>query len=169
MLRNTVENVAELPDSVSENSCPADQESVEAAGFGTCDDLDQYIRKAEEELTESPASHPDRTRRLSNLSCNLSMRLQSLGNTADLDQAILHSEYAVAMVPGAPDDPDRATMLTNLSAYYGLRFEKLGVQSDIEHAGERGEQGVAESKTLDSDQPLSLSHQVIVIIQDLSR
>lgn len=157
MLRNTAEDVAGYPFNVSGDGSPADQESVEAAGFGICDDFDQYIRKAEEELAESPAGHPDRTRRLGNLSCYLSMRFQSLGNTVDLDQAILHSEVAVAIIPGAPDDHDRATMLTNLSGYYLLRFEKLGLESDIEHAVERGEEAVAASETEDSDLPLRLS------------
>ena len=65
-------------------------------------------------VAASPADHPDRAWKLSNLGHALRRRFERTGDLADLNTAVSAARQAVAASPA--DNPDRATFLSNLGA-----------------------------------------------------
>uniref|UniRef100_UPI001EF711A1 tetratricopeptide repeat protein n=1 Tax=Frankia sp. Cj3 TaxID=2880976 RepID=UPI001EF711A1 len=88
-----------------------------------------FLRQAVE---ATPADHPDRAGRLSNLGNALSIWFERTGERADLDEAIAAGRAAVEATP--TDHPDRAGRLSNLGNALGSRFERTGERADLDEA-----------------------------------
>ncbi|MFF4361146.1 CHAT domain-containing protein [Streptomyces sp. NPDC001604] len=80
----------------------------------------------------TPADHPDRPERLSNLGAVLGFRFERTGVVEDVDAAIGHLRQAVDAAPA--DHPNRIRMLSSLGAGLGARFERTGVVEDVDAA-----------------------------------
>src|SRR5580692_1373843 len=83
-------------------------------------------------LTATPADHPDRAGRLSNLGAALLTRFERTGGTADLDAAITDFRDAVQATPA--DHPRRPAFLSNLGNALLTRFERTGAMADLDAA-----------------------------------
>ncbi len=83
-------------------------------------------------LLYTPADHPDRAGRLSNLGVALQTRFERTGDPADLDAAIATVKEAIQAAPAG--HPDRAAMLSNLGVALRARFERTGDPADLDAA-----------------------------------
>ncbi|MFD4604366.1 CHAT domain-containing protein, partial [Streptomyces sp. NPDC058464] len=83
----------------------------------------------------TPADHPERAGRLSNLGAALLARFERTGALEDLDTAITVGQQAVATTPA--DHPERAGRLTNLGNALQTRSERTGRPQDLDAAASR--------------------------------
>jgi CHAT domain-containing protein len=79
-----------------------------------------------------PAGHPDRSSSLNNLANALQTRCDLSGNRADLDQAIVHHQDALALYPAS--HPGHFRSLNNLADALQTRFEQSGNRADLDQA-----------------------------------
>jgi hypothetical protein len=83
-------------------------------------------------LLYTPADHPDRAGRLSNLGVALQTRFERTGDPADLDAAIATVREAIQAT--SAEDPDRAGRLSNLSVALQASFGRTGDPADLDAA-----------------------------------
>ncbi|MFD7003807.1 CHAT domain-containing protein [Streptomyces mirabilis] len=104
----------------------------------------------------TPADHPDRARRLSNLGTALETRFGRTGMLGDLDAAIDHLRNAVAITPA--DHHDRPTMLSNLGTALETRFGRVGMLGDLDAAIDHLRNAVAITPADHPNRPTMLSN-----------
>ncbi len=83
-------------------------------------------------LAATPADHPNRAGRLTNLGMALRMRFQQTESLASLDEAIQAFSQAVQASPD--DHPNRWMYLSNLGIALRMRFEQTGAHADLDNA-----------------------------------
>ena len=91
-------------------------------------------------VAATPADHPGRAERLSNLAAALRARFRCTEVLADLDAAIDAWQQALNATPA--DHPDRAAILSNLGNALRVRFERTGATTDLDAAIDAGQQAV---------------------------
>jgi predicted metal-dependent phosphoesterase TrpH len=118
--------------------------------------LNEAIDLLRQAVAASPAGHPDRAGRLSNLGTALQARFERTGERADLDAAIDLLRQAVAASPAG--HPDRAGLLSNLGAALETRFERTGDWADLDAAIDLLRQAVAASPADYHDRAMYVSN-----------
>jgi tetratricopeptide (TPR) repeat protein len=103
--------------------------------------LDTAVVMLQRALAATPAGHPNRIARLSDLAGALLSRFELGGSPADLNRAVELDEQVVAATPAG--DPEGAGRLSNLGADLSRRYEVNGSSADLERAIEVGEQALA--------------------------
>ena len=83
-------------------------------------------------LAATPADHPSRAIRMSNLGYTLTARFERTGATADLDNAIETMRQAVQAT--SPDHPNHTIHLSSLGTALATRFGRTGTTPDIDAA-----------------------------------
>ena len=99
---------------------------------GVAGDLDTAIVHLRQTAQATPASHPERAARLSDLGLALQARYERNGTTDDLDEAIDVMQAAVQASPAS--HPQRPVHLSNLSNALRLRFGRTGAVGDLDAA-----------------------------------
>jgi tetratricopeptide (TPR) repeat protein len=102
-------------------------ERNEAAG-----DLDTAIANLRQTVQATPADHPQRAARLSDLGNALQGRYERAGTAGDLDEAIAAGHAAVQFSSG--DHPERMVYLSNLGNALRLRSGRSGAAGDLDAA-----------------------------------
>nr|WP_157527249.1 CHAT domain-containing tetratricopeptide repeat protein [Kibdelosporangium sp. MJ126-NF4]CEL13672.1 hypothetical protein [Kibdelosporangium sp. MJ126-NF4] len=102
--------------------------------FGTTDPyaLDAAVGLQTAALTTMPADHPDRMKLLANLALAHFWRFESIGELADVDQAVTVFHQALAAAPSG--FPERVRLLSGLGSAYARRFESTRVLDDADRA-----------------------------------
>ena len=92
-------------------------------------------------VAATPADHPRRATRLSNLAIQLRHRSERTGAAGDVDAAIDMVRQALATT--SADHPKRALFLSNLGLALETRFGLLGAPTDLDEAIDMGRRAVA--------------------------
>ncbi|KJK87391.1 hypothetical protein H633G_08750 [Metarhizium anisopliae BRIP 53284] len=79
-----------------------------------------------------PINHPNRARLLDSLANELQIRYESMGEIADLEEAIASTRQAIDLTP--VHSPDRAVIMNNLGIKLQMRYKRIGKIADLDEA-----------------------------------
>ncbi|KAJ6537440.1 CHAT domain-containing protein [Mycena vulgaris] len=107
---------------------------------GNLPDLQVAVKHSQEVVGFTSEGHPDRARRLQNLSVFLTYRYQRLGDLSDLEAALQADQEAVGLTPEG--HPERPGYLRNLAVSFMDRYRRLGDLGDLEAALQANQEAV---------------------------